>query len=166
MGLSHYKVGFDVQPTSLVNKEPCSHQSACEETRIKGKERDMYWNPEKDVVYIELGWAVPDSTVYTWGGSPTMHFRDIKHVALGRKTYGYVGIARKSMIFDDLSSLFIVADWRKTMSGQTGDLDRERQHWKRLLRSWGGSIQRNIVGRKKLDFRFVVNFDEVLELLE
>lgn len=125
VGLSHYRLGFDVAADE--NRNSCSHEHEDlmgKHTLRKLAERtEIYWDPTKDIVHLEVGWAPSSSTVYTWGSitysttsdsSSNICFKDIKYLALKTKTWFQLADARfGTTSFSNLEGVLMIGKWNE-----------------------------------------------------
>ncbi|KAE8446521.1 hypothetical protein EG329_011853 [Mollisiaceae sp. DMI_Dod_QoI] len=159
VGLGFYRLGFEAAKSELWDKHTglCSHQSASEEMVGQNRSRKgIYWDPEKDVVHIEVGWASTGSRVYTWGGAPKSLFQDIKYMAMDCKTYWQV--TQASMGFSALEVVFMLGNWDQWKN--TNEWQGRVRAWDRLLCYFGRER------KEKLEVRFVEDLKSALEDLE
>lgn len=157
--MAHYKLGFDVASDECRNS--CCH----EHEDLKGKhtlkkvaERtEIYWDPTKDIIHLELGWASPNSTVYTWGSitesttsttSSNLCFKDIRYLALNSRTWFQLADTRMGATsFNSLEGVFMIGKWGEISDGTAehrvigivgrGKVwDKVLKVWQRKIKSW------------------------------
>jgi hypothetical protein len=153
-GLKHYKSSFDVQKPEIVS--PCSHQASYPGEASSKQGPNIYWDPNKDIVHVEIGWAPKNSTAYVWGGNHLACFSHIKYVAMSQSTLVHCCI--ESSGFGDLAGVFVLGEWN-----QWSVLDRymKTKDWKYYINRWD-LVQ---CGQKKEDLN-VVLVDYLGEVLE
>ncbi|KUJ17634.1 uncharacterized protein LY89DRAFT_733469 [Mollisia scopiformis] len=141
VGLRYYKCGFAVE-------QNCAHGG-------KGGERGVYWDPERDVVKIELGWAERGERVYTWGGEEVggFDFGEVRFVAVeGKREWCLAG---EVMGLEGLKGVFVLKR-RDVVS--SGDI----RMWESRVQRWWRRVEGDKGGGREVEVKLVEDWSEIL----
>ena len=123
---------------------------------MKNSSPNIFWDPEKDIVHLDIGWAPKNSTAYVWGGNHLACVEEIKYVAMSQSTLVHVCI--DSAGFGALEGVFVLGEWNKYSA-----LDREvkRNDWKYYINRW--DLVQCGDKKEKLEVVLIDDMSEVFE---
>jgi len=173
VGIDCHTVGFDFsQIGEGEDQKKCGHHIISKE---RPQWRDIYWDPEKDIIHLELGWAPSNTSIHTWGStntpiptlSPLFNLRGIKRLALDRRTFRYLSI--EGIHVSDLKEIFLVGEWAEVIRYGLGEeLGGERIRiskgnrtiWEYKVRRWCENVG---LRRDGVRVRLVSGWREILQ---
>jgi len=83
VGMPHYSLGFDVsRGNELLEMDPAAAAISCApEASVPGRP-NFYWNPTKDIVYLQPAAHIPGDVSQLWGGGTGVIFGKMKTLAI------------------------------------------------------------------------------------
>ncbi|KAE9372406.1 hypothetical protein N431DRAFT_504832 [Stipitochalara longipes BDJ] len=152
--LDYYSIGFEVpQIPEMVAKgvhkafEECSYDEA-----FSREERGVFWNKEKDVMWIDGFWLDDNLKAFLWGGSWDVKFPGMRRLAFDESTM-IEFVQEKAISWEGIVTVFLV---RKDLGmGSRHREWQERLGWEKMFEEGSG----------KPELRVVSSWEDVLEIL-
>lgn len=162
IGLPHYNVGFDISrilslgraDTDVDTYTTCSHEVSTDE-----QNKEMYWNPTRDVMFLEsLQWMENKDSAYVWGGKTGVRFGKMRTVAMTYDTLKSCGLG-EYLSWEGISTLIILCPQFWSSDDNVGYQTEAERYTHTMLRKAGLSSNEGDGGVEvKVQFRSVEDF--------